>query len=417
MCTANGIERNQRLKVGEKLLVPEQGRQGRQHHPPPVRSPRAQRAERQRRRRHHLGQHREPARPSTHTVYAGQRLETIAKRYQVSIEALVRRQSHAPQRQAQARPSAAHPRLAARRRLVEDERRRRSARQLAPRLPKKGYVELATYTTRYRGVVFDKKGKVRQRRRRVDLQAVRRDRQPAARRPAADRAVGRRERALRRPPHAGGQRLARPLVLRRFTAQTQPSRGLQHSGRRQHGAARLRAPLPKLRRRLLSRTRRSCTWTCARRPPTGSTTPAPARRRAASRDADAPRRTKPHETSGPIEEAGGRRRRSATPSQPPAAGATAPKKPSSDITSGASQHDAIVPRSPRQRRAPCPTPRRSLTKRARERAVPAPAELAPKTDILRAFLRFRSSYAFVAPSCTPAYLRACPLPPRWVRSG
>ncbi|RYZ05528.1 MAG: LysM domain-containing protein [Myxococcales bacterium] len=35
-----------------------------------------------------LASTREPARPSTHTVFAGQRLESIAKRYQVSIDAL-----------------------------------------------------------------------------------------------------------------------------------------------------------------------------------------------------------------------------------------------------------------------------------------------------------------------------------------
>jgi len=157
MCTANGIERNQRLKVGEKLLVPgkddKDGSITRRQYGPPERKETSSGAGDTL-----LASTREPARPSTHTVYAGQRLETIAKRYQVSIEALcdvnrMRRNTKLKPGQVLVIPGTLpdgglSP-------LDDDDHHVNNAK-----LPKKGYVELATNTTRYRGVVFDKKGKV-----------------------------------------------------------------------------------------------------------------------------------------------------------------------------------------------------------------------------------------------------------------
>jgi uncharacterized protein YcbK (DUF882 family) len=158
MCTANGIERNQRLKVGDKLLVPSKDDKDgsitrRQYGPPERKEPSDSGASDT-----ILASTREPARPSTHTVYAGQRLETIAKRYQVSIEALC--EVNRMRRNAKLKPgqvllipgSLPDGGLS---KPDDDDRRVSSAK-----LPKKGYVELATYTTRYRGIVFDKKGKV-----------------------------------------------------------------------------------------------------------------------------------------------------------------------------------------------------------------------------------------------------------------
>lgn len=158
MCTANAIERNQRLKVGEKLLVPSKDDKDgtmtrRQYGPPETKQARdGASAETL------LASTREPARPSTHTVFAGQRLETIAKRYQVSVEALC-----------EANRIHRHDKLKPGQVLVipgslpdgglspigADDRHGKNAS-----LPKKGYIDLSTYTTRYRGLVFDKKGKV-----------------------------------------------------------------------------------------------------------------------------------------------------------------------------------------------------------------------------------------------------------------
>ena len=160
MCTANGIERNQRLKVGEKLLVPaKDDKDGsitrRQYGPPPEQHKEARDSATADTM---LASTREPARPSTHTVYAGQRLETIAKRYQVSIDAL--REVNRLHRNAKLKPgqvllipgSLPDGGLS---RAGDDDRQAASAK-----LPKKGFMDLSTYTTRYRGVVFDKKGKV-----------------------------------------------------------------------------------------------------------------------------------------------------------------------------------------------------------------------------------------------------------------
>jgi len=158
ICTANAIERNQRLKVGEKLLVPgKEDRDGtltrRQYGPPESKQARdGATADTL------LASTRESTRPSTHKVFAGQRLETIARRYQVSIEALC--EANRLHRNAKLKPgqllvipgSLPDGGLSS---VGDDDRRAR-----ADKLPKKGYMDLATYTTRYRGVVFDKKGKV-----------------------------------------------------------------------------------------------------------------------------------------------------------------------------------------------------------------------------------------------------------------
>jgi uncharacterized protein YcbK (DUF882 family) len=159
MCTANGIERNQRLKVGEKLLVPgKDDKDGsltrRQYGPPEGKDARdGATAETL------LASTREPERPSTHRVYAGQRLETIARRYQVSIEAL--REANRLHRHDKLKPgqvlvipgSLPDGGLS---RAGDDDDDKRSGGKAT----KKGYVDLSTYTTRYRGVVFDRKGKI-----------------------------------------------------------------------------------------------------------------------------------------------------------------------------------------------------------------------------------------------------------------
>jgi uncharacterized protein YcbK (DUF882 family) len=157
ICNANGIERNQRLKVGEKLLVPgKEDKDGsitrRQFGPPEQKEARdGATADTL------LASTREPTRPSTHRVYAGQRLETIAKRYQVSIEALcevnrIRRHDKLKPGQVLVIPGTL-PDGGLSKVGLDDARS-------AGKTQKKGFVDLATNTTRYRGVVFDKRGKV-----------------------------------------------------------------------------------------------------------------------------------------------------------------------------------------------------------------------------------------------------------------
>jgi LysM repeat protein len=159
ICTANGIERNQRLKVGEKLLVPgKDDKDGtltrRQYGPPEGKSARDGAPGDTL-----LASTREPARPSTHRVYAGQRLETIAKRYQVSIEALceanrIRRHDKLKPGQVLVIPGSLPDGGLSRVGDDDDDRRASS------KATKKGFIDLSTYTTRYRGVVFDRKGKI-----------------------------------------------------------------------------------------------------------------------------------------------------------------------------------------------------------------------------------------------------------------
>ena len=158
LCTANAIERTQRLKVGQKLLVPSRddkdGSITRRQYGPPERS-----VERGVAPDTMLASTSQPARPATHRVYAGQRLESIARRYQVTIEALcevnrIRKNDKLKPGQLLVIPGSL-PDAGLSKAAERDEARPPSSKPI-----KKGYIDLSTYTTRYRGVVFDKKGKV-----------------------------------------------------------------------------------------------------------------------------------------------------------------------------------------------------------------------------------------------------------------
>lgn len=162
LCTANGIGRKDRLKVGQKLVIPSRddkdGSITRRQYGPPERN-----EERGGGGDTVLASSSEPPRPVTHKVYAGQRLESIARRYQVSIEALCeanRIRKHDKLKPGQvlvipgSLPDAGLSKLSA----SDDEPREETRRPTSK--VKKGYVDLSTWTARYRGVVFDKKGKV-----------------------------------------------------------------------------------------------------------------------------------------------------------------------------------------------------------------------------------------------------------------
>jgi LysM repeat protein len=165
LCTANGIDRKQRLKVGQKLLVPgrddRDGSITRRQYGPPEHQGDSDGRDRGQTVLASTSQPSRSATPATHRVYSGQRLESIARRYQVSIEALceanrIRRNDKLKPGQVLVIPGSLpeaglSPRLDAR---DNDSQRSRS------KPVKKGYIEMANYTSRYRGVVFDKKGKV-----------------------------------------------------------------------------------------------------------------------------------------------------------------------------------------------------------------------------------------------------------------
>ncbi len=162
LCTANGIERGAHLKVGRKLLIPSRSDKDgsltrRLHGPPEVQAVTAP-------GKAVGGTGRAlaaPEQPTTHVVASGQRLETIARRYQVSVDALcetnrIRRRDKLKPGQALRIPGTLP--LAGGLSNVEESDGKPQGKASPP--GKKGYVELSTYTSRYRGVVFDRKGKV-----------------------------------------------------------------------------------------------------------------------------------------------------------------------------------------------------------------------------------------------------------------
>jgi uncharacterized protein YcbK (DUF882 family) len=353
MCTANGIERNQRLKVGEKLLVPSKddkdGSITRRQYGPPERKEVSSAASDTM-----LASTREPARPSTHTVYAGQRLETIAKRYQVSIEALC--EVNRMRKTAKLKPgqvllipgSLPDGGLS---KLGDDD-----DRSTAPaKLPKKGFVELATYTTRYRGVVFDKKGKVAS----GAVESISKLFAATGSRPRVDpRLIA----LLADVSEHFGGRTMRVVSGWRDHSYFEDSR-------HKHSQA-VDFSIPGVANTVLRdyvRRFRNCGVGYY---PNSSFVHLDVRDTAAYwvdyAGPGEPPRSKPHqdvtdrvdpaEPSGPIEEAGGDV--DDRPSNPAAAGPAAalPKKPVSDVTTGASRTTPIAPRTPNVPAAPAPAP-------------------------------------------------------------
>jgi LysM repeat protein len=121
-----------------------------------------------------------PDRATTHTVYAGQRLGSIAKRYNVTIEAVcnangIRERDPIRPGQRLIIPARSDKdgSLAAAERLARDGKSASAARKPDTRKPgttwepyrrqpaRKGYVEIITHTKRWRGLVLDSKGRIR----------------------------------------------------------------------------------------------------------------------------------------------------------------------------------------------------------------------------------------------------------------
>ena len=165
LCYANGMGRSDRIKPGQKLVVParsdKDGSRARAY--APKRADAGAKASADRGSLASLPERAktaEPAGPTTHTVYAGQRLESIAKRYSVSVEELcnangIRRKDTLKPGQLLTIPKTGET----------GSRSESSAESDRPQVygpPKrKGYVELMTYNARWRGQVTDKRGRVR----------------------------------------------------------------------------------------------------------------------------------------------------------------------------------------------------------------------------------------------------------------
>ena len=121
-----------------------------------------------------------PDRATTHTVYAGQRLASIAKRYNVTVEAVcnangIRERDPIrpgqrlviPARSDKDGSIALQERLAREGKSVSAAKKAdtrkpgNSWEQYRKQPPRKGYVEIITHTKRWRGLVLDSKGRIR----------------------------------------------------------------------------------------------------------------------------------------------------------------------------------------------------------------------------------------------------------------
>ncbi|MET0791334.1 MAG: LysM peptidoglycan-binding domain-containing protein [Polyangiaceae bacterium] len=167
---ANGLSKNARLKPGEKLTIPglddPDGSQARRLYPPQHPSdlatvPASTRKDKDKDDDDSDRESDSDDGPRTHTVYAGQRLESIAKRYKITVEALCaangitrRVKLHAGQVLTIPRPGDPISNSA-----NGDDPNGKHGK--LPRLGlRKGYLDLFNYSSHFHGYAVDKKGKV-----------------------------------------------------------------------------------------------------------------------------------------------------------------------------------------------------------------------------------------------------------------
>ena len=167
--TANGLSKNERLKPGEKLTIPglddPDGSRARTLYPPAHPNDVATVPASTRKDKDDDSDREADADdgPRTHKVYSGQRLESIAKRYKVSLDALcaangITRHAKLHAGQVLTIPRPGDPISA------NDNDDDVSGKHGANKLPRlglrKGYLDLFTYSSHFRGYALDKKGKV-----------------------------------------------------------------------------------------------------------------------------------------------------------------------------------------------------------------------------------------------------------------
>jgi len=163
---ANGLGKSERLKVGEKLVIPglddPDGSKARALYPPAHASDEPTVSASSRREREDRDDDNEGSdsdEPRTHKVYAGQRLESIAKRYKITVDDLCsanginrRAKLHAGQVLTIPRPG---EQLNAKTDDDLDDKHHKAHFGL-----RKGYLDLFNYSGHFRGQALDKKGKV-----------------------------------------------------------------------------------------------------------------------------------------------------------------------------------------------------------------------------------------------------------------
>jgi LysM repeat protein len=168
---ANGLGKAERLKVGEKLIIPglddPDGSKARTLYPPAhptdTTVPASTRKDKDDKDDDSDRSGDSDDGPRTHKVYAGQRLESIAKRYKVTVEALCaangitrRVKLHAGQMLNIPQPG---DRVGAK--TDDDDLDDKHGARKSPRFGlRKGYLDLFTYSSHFRGYAVDKKGKV-----------------------------------------------------------------------------------------------------------------------------------------------------------------------------------------------------------------------------------------------------------------
>jgi len=164
---ANGLTRTARLKTGEKLTIPglddPDGSRARTLYPPAHANDDATVIASTRKDKDDEPESDADDGPRTHKVYPGQRLESIAKRYKLTVDALceangITRKVKLHTGQILNIPRPGDP-------ITLDLKDERSnGKPGSGKLPRvglrKGYLDLFTYSSHFHGYVVDKKGKV-----------------------------------------------------------------------------------------------------------------------------------------------------------------------------------------------------------------------------------------------------------------
>jgi len=165
--TANGLAKNARLKPGQKLTIPglddPDGTRARTLYPPqrpndvvvPA-STRSDKTDKDERAQDSDSDSDDG--PRTHKVYSGQRLESIAKRYQITVDALCAANGITRKVTLRAGQLLVIPRPGDSLASIESEFGKQGK---LPRVGlRKGYLDLFTYSGHFKGYALDKKGKL-----------------------------------------------------------------------------------------------------------------------------------------------------------------------------------------------------------------------------------------------------------------
>jgi len=161
--TANGLAKNARLKPGDKLTIPglddPDGTRARTLYPPQhVNDAVIPASTRKDKEDKDQESDSDDDGARTHKVYSGQRLESIAKRYQVSVESLCAANGITRKAKLRAGQVLAVPRPGDSLSSIEAEFARQG--KLPQNGSRKGYLDLFNYSGHFRGYALDGKGKV-----------------------------------------------------------------------------------------------------------------------------------------------------------------------------------------------------------------------------------------------------------------